>query len=235
LFLKNFFRKTPDKAHELIIENNTYFSGVNLNRPLHDYEFIAFDTELTGLDPKQDEIIAIGGVRIKNLQICCGETFYALIKPTSNIHTPSTLVHRITPQELQEAKPLEDVLPEFLHFCGKAFLVGHYVGLDLGFMNRSAQNLLGGVIKTHCLDTMRLAMAYNEFQHGTYYDHYATKYNLAALTKEFNLPQFTEHNALQDSMQTAYLFLYLLKKMQRQGLRTMKHYLKAGRKWKITY
>ena len=78
-------------------------------------------------------------------------------------------------------------------------------------------------------------MAYNEAKHGHYYDHYniSGAYTLAALAKEFNLPLFTEHNAMQDSMQTAYLFLFLARKMADHGFRTMNDFLHAGRKWKI--
>ena len=46
---------------------------------------------------------------------------------------------------------------------------------------------------------------------------------------------FAQHDALQDSLQTAYLFMFLIKKMRRKGLHTLKDFLKAGRKWKIIY
>jgi DNA polymerase-3 subunit epsilon len=196
---------------------------------------VVFDTELTGFNVKRDEIVAIGAVKIRNLQIQCSEIFYALVKPDGHFHTPSTLVHRITPQELRKAESLEDILPRFLEFCGDAVQIGHYLRLDLEFFNAAAKNLLGGAIKTPYLDTMRLAMAYNEVKHGHYYDHGNIRgaYTLDALSKEFALPAFSAHNALQDSLQTAYLFLFLTKKMRPYGFRTMHDYLTAGRNWKI--
>ncbi len=231
----NFFRAIKKTPHPLIKQNNCYFKDFSAERPLRDYEFVAFDTELTGFSKKKNEIVAIGAVRISNLQISCSETFYALVKPENNSHTPSTLVHRLTPQELMKAEKLAVVLPRFIEFCGEAFWVGHYVRLDFEFINRAAMRLFGGVLKTPYLDTMRLAMAFNEYKHGHYYDHYNVRssYNLAALTKEFNLPEFTEHNAMNDSLQTAYLFLFLAKKMRQYGVRSMADFLKAGRNWKI--
>ncbi|MDD5757527.1 MAG: 3'-5' exonuclease [Desulfobulbaceae bacterium] len=219
-------------AHPLIIHNNNLFPpGAKYPQLLSEQEFVVLDTELTGFNRKQDEIVAIGAVRIKNLQILCGETFYALIRPDERFHTKSTLVHRLTPQELRCASPMADVLPRFLHFCGDAFLVGHYVRLDLDFINRATKKLLGGVLQTPYFDTMCLAMAHKNYKndHASDIINRHDAYTLTALSAEFGLPSFMEHNALQDSMQTAYLFLYLIKKMSQQGLQTMQEYLVAGR------
>ena len=229
------FKKAPGAIHPLISRNRQTFRKFDSNLPLHEYEMVVFDTELTGLDVKKDEIVAIGAVKIRNLQIQCNETFYALVKPEEHFHTPSTLVHRITPRELARAEKLEDILPRFLEFCGGASHIGHYLRLDLEFFNVAAKRLLGGPIRAPYLDTMRLAMAYNEAKHGHYHDHSNIRgaYTLDALSREFGLPLFTAHNALQDSLQTAYLFLFLVKKMREHGFRTMHDYLMAERKWKI--
>ena len=233
--IMDFFGRPKKDVHPLIKKNRQLFREFKNNLPLHDYEIVVLDTELTGLNVKKDEIIAIGAVKIRNMQICCNETFYALVKPENQLHSPSTLLHRITPQELIRAECLEKVLPRFIEYCGDAVQIGHYLRLDLEFINTAATRLLGGPIRTPYLDTMRLAMAYNEAKHGHYYDHFNINgaYALPALAKEFNLPEFTEHNALQDSLQTAYLFLFLANKMSGLGFRTLHEYLHAGRKWKI--
>lgn len=220
------------ETHPLILHNNERFKpGAEYHQLLQDCDFVVFDTELTGFNRKQDEIVAIGAVRIKNLRIMCGETFYALVRPDERFHTQSTLVHRLTPQELLGASTMAEVLPSFLEFCGDAFLVGHFVRLDLDFINRATKRLMGGILQTPYFDTMCLAMAYNDHRNGTFCDHFSRQgeYTLSALSREFGLPAFTEHNALQDSVQTAYLFLYLIKKMRAMGLQTMQEYLVAGR------
>lgn len=218
--------------HPLIAHNNKRFPlGGKYPQLLSEQEFVVFDTELTGFNRKHDEIVAIGAVRIKNLQILCGETYYALVRPDERFHTKSTLVHRLTPQELRCASPMADVLPRFLDFCGDAFLVGHYVRLDLDFINRATKKIMGGVLQTPYFDTMCLAMALKNYKNDHASDNFNRHdaYTLTALSAEFGLPSFMEHNALQDSMQTAYLFLYLIKKMRQQGLQSMQEYLVAGR------
>lgn len=239
MVFKNIFaRAKKENSHPIIAQNNSFFHHYDKKLPLQDYNFVVFDTELTGLDRKNDFIIAIGAVRIKNLQICCNETFYILVKPEKKIQSDSTLIHRITPEELQKAGNIADALPRFIEFCAGDVLVGHYVGLDIGFVNRSAKEVLGGIIHNPCLDTMRLAMAYKELQNGRYFDHYTSQsaYNLASLAREYRLPEFSQHNALQDAMQTAYLFLFFAKNMRSKGrMHTLKDFLKAGRNWKIIY
>ena len=229
--MKNLF-SSKKATHPSIVANNLISAAADKQVPIRNCEFVVFDTELTGLNPRKDEIVAIGAVRIRNLQICCGDTFYALIKPRGKLHSPSTLIHRITPRELSGAESIVDVLPRFVDYCGGAFLMGHHVLLDLGFVNRACQNYLNGIIKSSSLDTMRLAMAYKESLNGPHVDHREkpNSYRLSSLTEEFHLPRFGEHHALQDAMQTAYLFIYLIHKMRLGTEGTMNDYLKIGGK-----
>jgi DNA polymerase-3 subunit epsilon len=228
-FIKRLF-PSKQPTHSAIVANNLISIASNKDLPVRDCEFVVFDTELTGLNQRKDEIIAIGAVRIKNMRICCDDTYYALIKPRGKLHTPSTLIHRITPGELKGAEPMVDVLPRFIDFCGGAFLVGHHVSLDLNFVNRACENYLGGVIRSSSLDTMRLAMAYKASMSGPYFDHHEkpNTYRLSYLSEEFQLPKFEEHNALQDAFQTAYLFIYLIHKMGPGNTGTVNEYMKVG-------
>jgi DNA polymerase III subunit epsilon len=227
-FIKRIF-SSRQPAHPAIIANNMISVAADKDLPVRDCEFVVFDTELTGLNLRKDEIIAIGAVRVKNVRICFEDTFYALIKPRGKLHTASTLIHRITPGELLGAEPIVEVLPRFIDFCGGAFLVGHHVSLDLGFVNRACQNYLGGVISSSSLDTMQLAMAYKASLNGPYSDHREKQgaYRLSSLSEEFHLPKFPEHNAFQDALQTAYLFIYLIRKMQYGDTGTVNDYLKV--------
>lgn len=216
--------------HPLITENIRYFSELDQSRPAEEYEFVAFDTELTGLDERRDEIISIGAVRIRNMQILPGDTFHAQIKPKRPLPKDSTLVHRITPQDLVNAPPLEEVLPRFVEYCGKALLVGYYVALDTAFLNRFTKRLLGAAMRNPCIDTLRLARVHLDIcglprrhrHEGT------ISYSLTGLSELYNLPPFIPHDALQDALQTAYLFLFLVKKLQGEGYRSLRQLFLAG-------
>lgn len=91
--------------HPLITKNREIFAHFDQSRPLTDYTFVVCDTELTGFDLKRDEIISIGAIVIRDLQIDLGATFHQYIRPKNTTHTQATLIHRITPQQLAEAPP----------------------------------------------------------------------------------------------------------------------------------
>lgn len=226
--------RPPD---EFIVRNREFFKNFDQARPLSDYTFVVFDTELTGLNRKKDEIISIGAVKIKNLQIDLGETFHHYIQPQKLDHTEATLVHRITPEQLKEAPSLEDVLPEFLSFIGNDLIVGHYIGLDMSFIHRETHRRYNGTLANPCIDTIRMAQGYKRVMFGYYHEEgsSSSRLSLQDLSSEFNLPFFEAHDALEDAVQTAYLFLFLVKKFHKGGLETLRELYQAGkeRDWRI--
>lgn len=216
--------------HPLLRLNHEYFRDTRQDLPLTSFEFVVFDTELTGLDQRQDEIVSIGAVRVKNMQIVAGETFHTYVRPLDLNHSEGTLIHRITPNQLRAAPPLAEVLPTFLEFCGPRLLIGHYVTLDVGFLNRASRRLLGGEIKNPCLDTLRLAQAYTAKCSNNYYDfdYLQTSFTLHDLSRQYDLPLFAPHDALEDALQTAYLFLYLVRKLMGPADHTLHDLFKAS-------
>ena len=219
------------KPHPVLAANRELFADFDQSRPLAEYTFVVCDTELTGFSLHRDEIISIGAVKIVDLRIALNETFHQYIRPHHLEHTDSTLVHRITPEQLRGMPPMEEVLPEFVRFCGDGMLVGHHVILDMNFLNRAAREVLGGTLSNPSIDTMRLAMGYKEaqFMSEERHAHLSTSYNLADLTQEFGLPAFKPHDALDDALQTSYLFLFLLKKIRLGQIRSLKDLYLAGR------
>jgi DNA polymerase-3 subunit epsilon len=227
--LKKITRGGP--PHELILQNRSICRNIDQTKALSEYSFVVFDTELTGLKQKKDEIISIGAVRIKDHQIDLGDTFHQYIRPVRLDHTKATLVHRITPEQLREAPELEEVLPTFFSYIGSDVLVGHYIGLDMSFLQKATEKLFNGTLANPCIDTLRIAQGYKRAMLG-YQDENtpsADSYTLKDLSREFNLPIFDAHDALEDAMQTAYLFLFLIKKFRQGGLVTLRDLYHAGR------
>lgn len=219
-----------DKPHPLLLENREYFSTFDQTRPLADYRFVVLDTELTGLN-RRDEIISIGAVSVTNLQIELGATFHRLVQPRNLNHNQATFIHQVTPEQLRAAPFIDEVLPEFVEFCGDSLLVGHFLDIDMGFLNRAAQKVLGGVLSNPGVDTMRLARAFKEANLVGGYGHcdQTFSYSLDDLSEEFQLPRFKPHDALEDALQSAYLFLYLVRQMTAGRVRTLKDLYQAGR------
>jgi len=222
--------RSPAK-HQLLEENERFFKKFDQSQPIESYEFVCFDTELTGLNHRRDTIVSIGAVRIKNLRIVAGENFFTYVHPERDLPKDSTLIHQITPQQIANAPKLSSVLPAFVEFCGESLLVGHYVDLDMAFLNRAMRQVMGGTLQNPCVDSMRLAQAFHEHRRRTYRGRpiATVTYNLAHLAEEFDLPSFTKHDALEDALQTAYLFLFLVKNLRAEGFNTLKDFYRAGK------
>ena len=218
------------KPHPLLLENRRLFAGFEQTRPLTDYRFVVLDTELTGLG-RRDEIISIGAVRLSGLQIEMGSTFHRLVRPRNLNHNQATFIHQITPEQLRESPAIEEVLPEFVEFCGDSLLVGHFLEIDMGYLNRAARKVLGGTLANPAVDTLRLVKAYKEAHLVSEFGYcdQSFSYNLDDLSSEFNLPRFRPHDALEDALQCAYLFLFLLKKLEGGRVKTLRELHQVGR------
>ncbi len=230
-----FFRRGDRAACEKLgIAPKKVFRRLELDRPFEDFDFVVFDTELTGLNKKKDEIISIGAVRIRDMRIVPADTFHVCAIPDENVPTPGTMVHRITPEELSRARPLREILPGFVKFCGDSLLVGHFIGLDMAFINRALKKHYHCRLFNPCIDTMVMARLYQEKCWESFHDRFNLKvsYNLADLSRQYGLPIFDAHDALEDALQTAYLFLFLTRKLQQKGYSSLKGIYRAGQAWR---
>lgn len=214
--------------------NKTFFRDFDQNRALDELTFTVVDTELTGMSARTEEIVSIGAVRVRGLSIVPEESLNLLVRPSIPLPKTSTLIHRITPEAIAQAPPLVEVLPQFIDFCSNTLIVGHHIGLDMGFLNRACRKFYGLPLSNPCLDTMRMAMLWRESNVVCHYEHFNLRisYALTDLSEEFDLPRFTAHDALNDALQTAYLFIYLAKKLARNSPLTLRELFRAGQSWR---
>lgn len=210
--------------HPAIIANHRHLERFDQTKPIETYQFVSLDTELTGLELRRDAIVSIGAVRIEGLQIITGNNFFSYVRPKRSMPKVSTLIHRITPDQIESAPELRKVMPDFVDFVGNALLVGHCIALDMAFINRAARTLMGGRLRNPCLDSMKLTQVYEERERVGHYDRVevAAGYNLKTLSEKYHLPQFEQHDALGDAFQAACLFVFVVKKMQNLGCRTLR-------------
>lgn len=233
--LKNIFGLGAQRTNLAVLdENNRLCRELDQSLTLGDYVYTVLDTELTGLSARREEIVSIGAVRVRGMAIAPGESFSALVRPSIPLPKTSTLIHRITPEAIAEAPPLADVLPGLIEFCKGTLIVGHHVGLDMSFINRACKKNHGQPMANPCLDTMRMAMLWREKRTPSHYEQFNLNisYVLTDLAREFDLPRFTAHEALGDALQTAYLFIYLAKKISGNKPLTLRELFRAGQSWR---
>ena len=103
---------------------------------VHEYnngEIVVFDTETTGLNTSEDDIIQIAGIKIKNgVEI---DRFEVYIKTDKDI-TESEKVHKISRVTLDERgiSP-QDGLQQFLEFIDDSSILAHNLNYDFDVLN----------------------------------------------------------------------------------------------------
>jgi len=160
--------------------------------------YVALDLELTGLDPKHDEIIEVAMVRFRGHEVL--DTFSSLVRPQRAIPLKIQQLVGITPQDVEGAPTLRSLAGRILSFAGSHPLVAHSVGVDQQFLHRHGLLLNNLPIDTFELASIALPAA------GRY-----TLSNLAD-TMGIDLPQ--NHRALPDALATKDLFLALVQRIR---------------------
>jgi DNA polymerase-3 subunit epsilon len=203
--------------------------GIDPKAPITDVPYAVLDTELTGLDEKKDSIISVGAVRMHGGRIDLGETFYRLVSPKTMISAQSVVIHEIMPSEVVEKPAIDDVLREFLNFCGNDILVGHFISIDLGFINREMKRIYGEKIRASALDTFSIYEWLRKRDRIS--DCLAAPlpgYRLYDIVKCFGIAINGAHNALMDAYTTAQLLQRFLPLLVQAGVQNIGDLLTIG-------
>lgn len=169
-------------------------------------DIVVFDTETTGLNPKVDEILSIGAVKIKDNKIITSQTFEVYLKNKNEISSNSIKVHGIRPCDLTDAKESEVAIKEFLHFIGSATLVGYYLEFDVKMVNKYIKPLLGITLPNKMVEVSEI-----------YFDKTITlipqgniDLRFDTIMRNCDLPNMGAHNAVNDAIMTAMIYLKLI-------------------------
>ncbi|MEE8395633.1 MAG: exonuclease domain-containing protein [bacterium] len=194
--------------------------GKRAEQPLGGLRFVVLDTETTGLEPMGgDEVISLGAVVVYRGHVLAGETFDRLVNPGRPVKPSAQRVHGLSDDRLRGSPPIDEVLPEFLHFAHGSVLVAHNAAFDMAFLRRAADR--SDLSLTHpVLDTMLLSALLHPHQ---------PSHSLDALLARYGLPVSNRHSALGDALMTAELLLRLLPQLEERGIATLEAALAASR------
>ena len=102
---------------------------------------IIFDTETTGLNPKEGHrIIEVGAIEIINRRKT-GRTFHRYFKPDREVDAGALQVHGITNEFLSSQPRFGELVNELLEFLSGAELVIHNASFDVSFMDAELERL----------------------------------------------------------------------------------------------
>lgn len=152
-------------------------------------EFVAFDTETTGIYPTSDGLVELAGVRF-SLEKGKIAYFQTLINPQRIIPRRVSAIHGITNTMVKDAPSAEQAIIAFLQFSENALFVAHNARFDVDFLGVHALRFGLDLPKSVVFDTLRLAKRLRPD---------LPSYRLEALTNEFGIEASEYHRALADS------------------------------------
>ena len=190
-----------------------YFNKKSLKNSDYNYlfepydgdEFVCFDCETTGLNPKVDEIISIGAIIIKGNQILHSKKFERFAKTTKPLSSESIKIHHIRECDIQNAQDIDIVIEEFLDFIGNRPLVGYFLEFDCTMIDKYIKPRLGITLPNKKIEVSSL-----------YYDSMIKKYpqgnidlRFDVIMNKLSLPRLGKHDAINDVIMTSMIFLKL--------------------------
>ena len=161
---------------------------------INDLKFTVFDFETTGYSPyKGAEIIEVGAVKIRDGEI--EAPFQEFVKPSRSLPAKIIELTGITPDDLETARSVDEVMDDFSSYLIETVLVAHNASFDLSFLNYYSPRK----IENPHIDSLRLARKLGDFESNS----------LDNLVLELDLNRSNAHRALDDARATAALFLQL--------------------------
>ncbi|MEY8849171.1 PolC-type DNA polymerase III [Psychroserpens sp. XS_ASV72] len=170
--------------------------------------FVIFDTETTGLNLKEDRILSIGTVAIKNFQINISDSLECYIK--QNTFNPKTVeVHGLLKEGSFSKISEKESIKLFIEHIGNSVLVAHHAAFDIAMINEALKRLELPKLKNKVIDTGIL------YKKTKYINDNKPK-SLDELCQLFNITMHDRHTASGDAYLTALLFLKLSSKLKQK-------------------
>ena len=168
-------------------------------------ELVCFDCETTGLNPKVDDIISIGAVKIKGNKIDLQNKFERFVKPKNAAMIEDAIkIHHIREMDLKDAEDIEDVIVDFLDFIGNRPLVGYYLSFDIAMVNKYIKPKIGITLPNEANEVSSIYYDKVEKFHNIDID---LKFN--TIMRNLDLPLMTAHDAIHDAIMTSMIYIKL--------------------------
>ncbi len=167
--------------------------------------FAALDFETTGLDFETDQVVSFGVVPIRGGRVIVGESVHQLVNPSVPPSPRSQTIHELRPQDLATAPPIGQARETLRLALEGRFLLAWFADVEIHFL----EEVFGGGSRTwrrRTIDVRDLAIAAAGAPAS---DREYPGYGLSATAGLFGVPVANPHDALDDALVTAQLFLVL--------------------------
>ena len=173
-------------------------------RAYDEEEIVVFDTETTGLDVFNDDIIEIAAIRIKGGEVV-GEPLDLYIETDKPIlpmlGDKENPMYAIYHEKMSTGELLSpsDALRRFLAYVGSSPILGHNANYDYNILDNNLQRYCKDTMQAHdirCFDSLKLIRLLAPSLHS---------YKLESLLETFQLAGVNSHQAIDDVKATVSL------------------------------
>lgn len=168
-------------------------------------KYTVIDLEMTGLAVKEDKIIEIGAVKVREGNVV--DTYTTLINPKQPILPHVQELTGITNEMVAEGMDMDEAVEGLLEFIGEDPIVGHNVSFDYSFLKQWATNKKRP-LELLAYDTLKLA---RQILPG------AQSKKLEALCEYYGIERKNAHRALDDAKETQIIFEKLITTLVESG------------------
>ena len=170
-------------------------------------EFVSLDCETTSLDPKRAELVTIAATKIIDNRIITSQPFEVRLRAPQSLDSGSVRIHRMRHKDLEDGLDEKQALLKLLEFIGNRPVVGYHIRYDKKILDIACRKQLGFPLPNPLIEV-------SQIYHDKLEQHLPNAYfdlSLDAICKHLDLPQQNKHDALQDAISAALVFVRLTK------------------------
>ena len=181
--------------------------------PWRDAAYVALDFETTGLDYATDHIVSYGLVPIDRGRVRLGEARHQLIRPAVAPSPRSQTIHLLRPVDLAGAPDAATAAGALREGLSRRYVLAWFAEVEIAFL----RGLFGGSERwwrRRVIDVRDLAIAVDDAPVTAQRER---GYALGVIADRYGVPVASPHDALDDALVTAQLFLVLVGKVPDLG------------------
>ncbi len=193
----------PDAATAAAVARWQALPAPDLRGPLAAQRWIVVDVETTGLNIREDRLLAIGAVAVEGDEIRLERSFEVVLRQQAASDAGNILIHRIRGGEQLEGVEAAEALLAFLEYAQKLPCAAFHAAFDEAMLRRAVSDTLGIEFGLPFIDLAQLAPALVR-------DAPPKLGSLDEWTAHFSIEIAARHRAVADALGTAQLLQVLL-------------------------
>ncbi len=168
-------------------------------------ELVSLDCETTSLKVGEAQLLSVAAIKIRDDRILTSERLELVVRPELAPGTDTVLIHHLRPVDVAGGVAVDEAIERVLHFIGSRPLVGYYLEFDVAILNKYVRPKLGVPLPNRQIEVS--ALYYDAKTRHTPGIHVDLSFH--AIRKDLGLPERAEHDAFNDALLTAMMYLRL--------------------------